>query len=73
MRKRVFRKQPKRIYIFEMSGALKGVEVERGLRGPEKDSFCGCSIPTVFNQRWIFLKRDQMKQERKTTTEKMLE
>lgn len=29
----------------------------------EKDSFCGCSIPTVFNQRWIFLKRDQMKQE----------
>lgn len=35
--------------------------------GKGKDSFCGCSIPTVFNQRWIFLKRDQMKQEEKTT------
>lgn len=35
--------------------------------GWEKDSFCGCSIPTVFNQRWIFLKRDQMKQVKKET------
>lgn len=31
-----------------------------------RDSFCGCSIPTVFNQRWIFLKRDQMKQEKES-------
>lgn len=48
-KKRVFRKQPEKGYIFEWVG---------------KDSFCGGSIPTVFNQRWIFLKRDQMKQER---------
>lgn len=37
--------------------------------GMGRDSFCGCSIPTVFNQRWIFLKRDQIKQEEKSEDE----
>lgn len=38
--------------------------------GMGRDSFCGCSIPTIFNQRWLFLKRDQMKQENRASRER---
>jgi hypothetical protein len=40
---------------------LKRIIFQQNVWRMGKDSFCGCSIPTIFNQRWIFLKGDQMK------------
>lgn len=51
------------IYILEYDGRLEWIDGSRerrknrkseGLGCWKRDSFCGCSIPTVFNQRWIF-------------------
>jgi hypothetical protein len=52
-KKRVLRKHGMVKRIFLRGEGRDGCKSER-MRAWGKDSFCGCSIPTVFNQRWIF-------------------
>jgi hypothetical protein len=49
---------------FGWMDGLRWMVEENGGGGVKRIVFVVRSILTVFNQRWIFLKRDQMKQEK---------